>query len=258
MENSVYLRKHFFSTLDGNENKLLKRIIFLVPLVSIVCLISIKFIVWPKLYFWLVREDGVVEYATFLSYFASFIFALAIAFRFCKKKHTLYSLFYFVFCAGAFYIAMEEISWGQRFFNVKTPEVFNIYNYQKEMNTHNFLTRHCLHGLYILVGFYGAFVRLVLPKKIKTKYSSELGFLVPDAYLFFYFLPVFTFYFYWDYLSIIEPYLFGNHYIRDHFVHGKDQEPVELLLSFGFLLFVLINKYRQNAGNHLHFQYIKG
>ncbi len=39
--------------------------------------------------------------------------------------------FMFLFGAG------EEISWGQRIFNIETPEFFKKHNAQKEMNLHN-------------------------------------------------------------------------------------------------------------------------
>jgi H+/Cl- antiporter ClcA len=39
----------------------------------------------------------------------------------------------FIFGAG------EEVSWGQRLFNLETPELFQKYNAQKETNIHNFV-----------------------------------------------------------------------------------------------------------------------
>jgi hypothetical protein len=37
-----------------------------------------------------------------------------------------------------FLMFCEEISWGQRFLNYKSPEFFTEYNYQQEFNIHNF------------------------------------------------------------------------------------------------------------------------
>jgi hypothetical protein len=34
----------------------------------------------------------------------------------------------------------------------------------------------------------------------------------------------------------------------ESFIIGKDQEPIELLLGLGFLLFVLVNKFRYRRG----------
>lgn len=40
---------------------------------------------------------------------------------------------------GAFLLAMEEISWGQRLLNIKTPEAWTRINLQGELNVHNVL-----------------------------------------------------------------------------------------------------------------------
>ena len=43
-----------------------------------------------------------------------------------------------LFCLG---VAGEEISWGQRLFGFKPPDVFLERNYQQELNLHNVLMK---------------------------------------------------------------------------------------------------------------------
>lgn len=83
------------------------------------------------------REDGIAEWLT-----AGFLFASCIVFvsrSITASRHKNYRLlvisllliFLFFFATG------EEISWGQRIFNLKSGEFFQEKNLQKEINFHN-------------------------------------------------------------------------------------------------------------------------
>ena len=244
------IKPDMFKKFDLSSNhiwkKLLKLMIFLFPVVFVVCVVLLKKIAPWWYYRLMVHEDSFGEWLTFILYFIAFLISFSISITYYKSKHTLYGLMYMFLTLGLFFIAGEEISWGQRIFNVHTTAFFMKYNYQKEMNVHN-LKWFPLHLLFIIVGFYGAFSRFIIPKKVKTKYRSIVNLFVPDYYLFFYFFVVGTLYFYYNYLSSILVSLFGDWvgWGPGHFMRGGDQEPAELLLSCGFLLFVIINKYRQ-------------
>ena len=77
------------------------------------------------------KEDGFLEWATVgVSILATILFFFASAFGVrCA------------FCLGIFWLifAMEEISWGQRILAIESPQLVEKYNYQKELNFHNFL-----------------------------------------------------------------------------------------------------------------------
>jgi hypothetical protein len=236
----------FYSNTKQIIKKLLKVIIFLLPIVFVICAVLVKSNSphWYKVLFW--TEDSIIEWLTFIFYFVAFIVACSISVTFYRSNSGLFCFMYVFLAAGLFFISMEEISWGQRIFNVSTPELFLDYNYQKEMNIHNF-TWFPLHTLYIIIGFYGAFSRFLVPQKVKIKYGSTVDLFIPDYYLFFYFFVVGIIYLYFDHISSIAVTLFGD-WVGcgpGHFMIEKDQEPAELLLSCGFLLFVTINKYRQ-------------
>jgi tetratricopeptide (TPR) repeat protein len=87
----------------------------------------------PVAYVYLISEDYWCEYATFSLFFvSSLILFLAITKypEFRKPGH-------FAFALLSLFIAMEEISWGQRIFHFSTPDVIEPLSYQGEMSFHN-------------------------------------------------------------------------------------------------------------------------
>jgi len=83
------------------------------------------------------QEDGVVEWATVLAY----VFAAGWLLVVVRKLSPSWwfkgaTLLLALFCLG---VAGEEISWGQRLFGFKPPEVFLERNFQQELNLHNVL-----------------------------------------------------------------------------------------------------------------------
>ena len=86
-------------------------------------------------------EDGVVEWLT--------VFGLALGVGVCvfrviklyAHRARLFTLATALLALMLFFVAGEEISWGQRIFGVDTPEWFKVYNLQQETNIHN-LTIH--------------------------------------------------------------------------------------------------------------------
>ena len=65
-----------------------------------------------------------------------------------------------------------------------------------------------------------------------------VNYLVPSWYLASYFLPVFLIYLYFDICAYL-----GGFFLP---LEWREQEPAELLMSLGFLLFVIVNMHKQN------------
>jgi hypothetical protein len=117
---------------------------------------------------------------------------------------------------------------------------------QKELNLHNFASRYFLHGAYIIIGGYGAFTFLVIPKRIINRFKTSVDLFIPYWFLSTYFVLIFILYLYYD---LGEQ--FGWWTLRDsgrYFISARDQEPIEFILSLGFLLFVGINGWRLTLG----------
>jgi len=184
-------------------------------------------------------EDGPIENATAIVYFISFSFSVAIASFFKERKIflVLFLIFAFVFLV----LALEEISWGQRIFNFKTPNWLP-ENLQAETNIHNLeVVKGFGRASYFVVNFLGSFTWFILPKihnsifkKAGNNYKTFLRYAVPSKYLFSYFFPMIP-------LSLIGILTSQDLIILGVTwnVFGNDHEPIELLLSIGILLFVL-------------------
>jgi hypothetical protein len=155
------------------------------------------------------------------------------------------------FSIGLFVIAMEEISWGQRIVGMDTPEFFATNNAKEEINFHN-MYGFPLHTAYLIVGAYGAFARILVPSDLSRRYPTLVELFTPSLLTFLYFFIPFLLYAYYEYLYhryMMPLQLEWSEIFRpEDFIDGKDQEPIELLLSLGFLLFVVINTYRYRYG----------
>jgi len=82
-------------------------------------------------------EDGEIEYGTVILLLASCVLIL---YRWLKlrKVHSLYfSLISLLIFIGFFFVAGEELSWGQRIIGIETTEYFKENNAQQELNLHN-------------------------------------------------------------------------------------------------------------------------
>jgi len=99
-------------------------------------LASVLYAYNEPLYYLSVQEDEYLEWATFWGFAVAAGIYLANAFHEIKLSRQLpwFVLGLFLFC---FFVAMEEISWGQRLLGYKAPDYFLEQNYQQEFNFHN-------------------------------------------------------------------------------------------------------------------------
>lgn len=85
------------------------------------------------------QEDGFMEYMTaifFLLAFIIYFYGALIANQ--KRNYNRMAMFTIYFISiSLFFIAMEEVSWGQRIFGWETPLVMKHLNVQNEMTFHN-------------------------------------------------------------------------------------------------------------------------
>jgi hypothetical protein len=93
---------------------------------------------WPaSIRLWYAGELGLLENLEFLALIAAlWVGILALASRAIRADH-FKTAWVGVFVLGVFYIAGEEISWGQHYFGWGTPEWYQAVNDQQETNLHN-------------------------------------------------------------------------------------------------------------------------
>ena len=84
---------------------------------------------------WFRSEDGPLEWIQFAEYFISSVLAF---FIFCKqkKKKSLDSMIWLIIVFLTFFVAGEEISWGERLTGIGLESISK-FNVQGETNFHN-------------------------------------------------------------------------------------------------------------------------
>ena len=120
-------------------DKLTKTESLLFSLLTIVLLLSVYFGFTDAVYFDtdFAREDGAIEYATFFFLLCISILQFYRLFTISNNKAVLWKLGVFFFGILFLFGAGEEISWGQRIFNIESGDFFKDNNLQNETNLHN-------------------------------------------------------------------------------------------------------------------------
>lgn len=90
---------------------------------------------FPMVYLWATYEDLFGEWTQFWLFVITFIVSAKLVLL--KSR---YRITFLLLALACFYVAMEEISWGQRVFNIETPDFFKEHNLQGETNLHNLFT----------------------------------------------------------------------------------------------------------------------
>lgn len=108
------------------------------PLVLLASLFTIS-LAWPDFYraYILPEGYGFLELGHFLIPFAAFLLSLRLLRLGVVRASALLWGLILVYGLGNFYIAGEEHSWGQHFFNWNTPAYWSDINRQAETNLHN-------------------------------------------------------------------------------------------------------------------------
>ena len=87
---------------------------------------------------WVIGEIGLVELATPLAAFIGFLIAVRMSWRLKSlPDRGLLRAWIVLLGLACFYLAGEELSWGQQLFHWQTPEAVAEINDQQETNLHN-------------------------------------------------------------------------------------------------------------------------
>ncbi len=219
----------------------LKILVAILPVFIFALFLALK-IFSPETYFQTVQEDTFIEYLQILFYFLAAILTFASAKFFTKLNLTLLCILYIILGIGLLFVSIEEFSWGQRIFGIQNPTYFEHNNFQKELSIHNLnAIQPLLHIIYILVGAFGSLAWIItkLPLlRCAPSANLQSRFLAPDFYIAPYFLIIFIIYFTLEFLATPS---------ANSFLIWRDQEPAELILSSGFLIFAIDNYFRASV-----------
>ena len=174
-----------------------------------------KFFIGVSWFYWLISEDGPLEWMQFIEYAFSSLLALLVFFR--AKKKEVNSIIWILIAFLSFLIAGEEISWGERLTGVGIDFIANL-NVQGETNFHNlpFFHNYLLDPVFEISCLFLGWFGWRKFKKINALPSKDLS-------LYFLFVALFYFYFDISWASTTEQ-------IRN------DQEIFEFLLSSGVMI----------------------
>lgn len=158
--------------IQNNEwwKKNYKTFIFSIFFISIFFLWIVR--LWPMDYFFqIVKEDHLIENLQVIVLLVGV--ALAIYYLVIKKSFKEFNMINLLICIGIvltfFLLAGEEISWGQRIFNINTPKYLLEHNVQQETTIHNLSSIHGLvEKFYFGIGLLAVFLFL-FREKIKIK-----------------------------------------------------------------------------------------
>lgn len=135
-------------------------------------------------------EDGFVENLTLLPLLVSATVGIWYLVKLSGQRSRLFSVTVSLAVLFCVFVAGEEISWGQRIFNIESGTFFEEHNAQKETNLHNLVVGGKKVNKIIfsqLLTAAAAFYLLVLPwlYRKKTSWSSGIdyaGIPIPRTY----------------------------------------------------------------------------
>lgn len=212
----------------------------LAPIAVLLVFLAVKTFAVP-LYEVLVREDGLVENLQFVLYMLAGWMAFLCVRGLAEGRARLLAVSFVGIGAALLVVGLEEISWGERLLGFNGPSWIVERNAQSETSLHNLRPVHDrLNQAYILIGSLGFLVPLLVRSFHRARLGLTANLLVPERSLVFWFLPVAVIYGLFEYGWSLFPVAAGEIPFRgQYFVIWRDQEPAELLLAAGLLLFML-------------------
>ena len=132
-------------------------IIALVPILVVGAVMAT--IPFPRVFRRVIDEDSLVENIQFSLILAAAVFFAWSSARLLRGGRAGFGVLYALVALATFFVAGEEISWGQRILGLRTPDALEAINWQREISVHNI---HGFHQPFIyavmLAGLYGTIV----------------------------------------------------------------------------------------------------
>jgi hypothetical protein len=151
----------------GAVAALLANLVILAPLAVAKVLQS-----WPDLYYRSVQEDEIFEWTSFWAFLMAAAIALLAGVR-QRSATGRFPWFLWGVALFSFFVAMEEISWGQRLVGYRPPVYFLEHNFQQEANVHNIvatnLRKLAFKGVLLGYGVALPLLALVLPRRLLAR-----------------------------------------------------------------------------------------
>lgn len=215
--------------------------ILIVAVPIVIVLVMAAAVPFFELYFWLTAEDSMIEWLQFLLLLAAGLIFARMGLRLTYSHGHGLRLLYLIVALGTFFIAGEEISWGQRIFGWETPETLATVNYQNETTFHNIGSAHqpFIYAV-MLGGMYGTLIPLLWLAFWNERPHSPLSALfVPPLCL----VPAFVMPFGYRFIRLLFD--LDTRFPRLIFPITSFSEVTELCLYFGVLVLAWLNLRRR-------------
>lgn len=194
-----------------------------------------------NLFLFLVREDGWIENAQVVLFVVGAVLSTCVAWMLGRRGQWRWAAAYGAAALGLLWVSGEEISWGQRIFNLQIP-AWLLSNVQHETNVHNLpgvskaIERWVLHRGILVVIILSAVVWRVRPSWL-VRWQADLW--IPHPIL----IPALSCV--WSYVGLRKLYVY-SHQTTDISAVAQFQEPRELILAFAVVVFLMIILCRVN------------
>lgn len=180
-----------------------------------------------------VQEDGIVEWLTLLGLISGCIVCFSRAVKLRRFKSGWFLFVTIALGFALFFVAGEEISWGQRILGIQSSEFFKERNSQGETNLHNLVVGGLkLNKIIFSIGLIAIMALYLIGAPLLYRYSGKLRYFIDNSGI-----PVPRFY---QVASILL--VFG---ITSLLAHEKRAELLEA--GIGLLFFIII-RYPRNKG----------
>jgi len=158
-----------------------RKVLLISPILIVLGLAVVR--LWPRNYFLeIVKEDHIIENLQFIILGVGAGVGLKYFRKYCFRYKLLDKVLFFIFLFVLGLTFGDEVAWGQRFFNLQTPEAIAEINRQKELTFHNiYAVEWMVQWLYILIGLFGGLLWIV--KKPMVKIWPYFRWIAPSYYL---------------------------------------------------------------------------
>lgn len=147
----------------------------------------------PQSFRWITAEDSILEWLQVAGYLAGSVGALLVFRELRRRQLRMTPSLYLLLAFGLFFIAGEEVAWGQRILGLETPESLRKINRQQELTVHNISAiQTAFNWLQMTFGAYGS-VGLLWLRSRRQVLGESLEVLTPPLFLVSFFLLPFAF-----------------------------------------------------------------
>jgi hypothetical protein len=171
------------------------------------------------------HEDNLVENLQFVVLVLGSIWSWKIATRLYRTREHVHAVIFYLASLGLFFVAGDEISWGQRIFHIATPASMAAINSQQEITIHNLTYFSGLVGItYAILGFYGT-IAWIIQKFFPRWKNPPIAYYIPPWWCVVFYFSGFAY----------------NYYVltRFHPSIGVWSESAELMLYAGIMCTLL-------------------